>query len=134
VRMPAPPTTRRGLLPLLLVPLTLLAGCGPELDEAIQEPEIISVDSPFRYPIDMWDDGVEGETLVMVRVTETGRVDSVYVLESSGQAAFDSAAVHGARDLRFTPGRRDERRVAMWAKVPVRFHLSDAEPQAGAMP
>jgi TonB family protein len=69
-----------------------------------------------------------------VRVTEEGAVDSVYVLESSGQAAFDSAAVHGALDLRFHPGRKDERRVAMWARLPVRFHLSDPVPQAGAMP
>jgi TonB family protein len=117
----------------LLLPLVLLAGCGED-DGVVQEPEIISVDSPFKYPVAMWDEGVEGETLVMVRVTEVGRVDSVYVLESSGEAAFDSAAVHGARDLRFSPGRREAKRVAMWAKVPVRFHLNDGTPQAGATP
>jgi TonB family protein len=133
VTMPPWATMRRGLAPLIL-PVVLLVGCAE--DDAVdqQQPGIISTDSPFRYPVAMWDEGVEGETLVMVRVTETGRVDSVYVLESSGQAALDSAAIHGARDLRFTPGRRHDKRVAMWAKVPVRFHLSDPSPQAGAVP
>lgn len=134
MRMPGPAAARRGPLSLLLLSLALLGACTAEHESIIQQPEIISVESPFRYPVSLWDDGLEGETLVMVHVTETGGVDSVYVLESSGEVAFDSAAVHGARDLRFTPGRRDERRVSMWAKVPVRFHMGDGTPQAGAMP
>jgi TonB family protein len=133
VTIPVRTTMARGVLPLLL-PIALLAGCGAEDPPVVEEPEIISTDSPFRYPVAMWDEGVEGETLVMVRVTEAGRVDSVYVLQSSGQPALDSAAIHGARDLRFSPGRREEKRVAMWAKVPVRFLLSDPAPQTGAMP
>jgi TonB family protein len=100
-----------------------VAACVAE-EVAVQEPELIENDSPFRYPIDLWDEGTEGETIVMVRVTPTGGVDSVYVAESSGYAAFDSAAVSGARELRFVPGRRDDRRAAMWARVPVRFQTT----------
>jgi TonB family protein len=105
------------------------AGCGE--DGMLEDPEIITVDSPFKYPVAMWDDGVEGETVVMVRVTEMGGVDSVYVYESSGHAAFDSAAVAGARELRFAPGRRDDRRVTTWTRVPVRFLL---EGENGTVP
>jgi TonB family protein len=133
VTIPGRTTMARGVLPLLL-PIVLLAGCRAEDPPVVEEPKIISTDSPFRYPVAMWDEGVEGETLIMVRVTEAGRVDSVYVLESSGQPALDSAAIHGARDLRFAPGRREEKRVTMWAKVPVRFLMSDPAPQTGAMP
>jgi TonB family protein len=43
------------------------------------------------------------------------------VLASSGYASFDSAAVAGARRLRFTPARRDGERIAVWAEVPVYF-------------
>jgi protein TonB len=69
----------------------------------------------------MWDQDMEGETLLRVRVSDTGVVDSVEVIDSSGYGAFDSAAVAGARDLRFTPARRDGNRIEVWAQVPVRF-------------
>ena len=58
---------------------------------------------------------------VQYNVTDTGQVDSVEVMESSGVPAFDSAAVRGARDLRFSPARRGGKRIEVWAKVPVRF-------------
>jgi len=76
---------------------------------------------PIEYPIHMWDQDLEGETLVRVRVDDTGVVDSVEVMASSGYAAFDSAAVSGARRLRFTPARQDGERIEVWAQVPVRF-------------
>lgn len=79
--------------------------------------------SPFAYPLPLWDSGVAGETLLMLHITEHGRVDSVRVVMSSGQPAFDSAAVAGAPKLNFVPGRRGDRPLAMWTRVPVRFQL-----------
>jgi TonB family protein len=76
---------------------------------------------PIEYPLDLWDSDVEGETLLRVRVTELGEVDSVEVLEPSGYPAFDSAAVRGARLLRYSPATREDRRISVWAKVPVHF-------------
>ncbi len=101
-------------------------------DEPVTNPEAISVESPFRYPIELWDAGVEGEPVVMVHVTNMGAVDSVYLLEPSGEAAFDSAAVDGARALKFAPGRRGDRRVDMWARVPVRFRRDSTSTGAGS--
>jgi periplasmic protein TonB len=127
---------RRGLFRLtwlLLAPLaSALVGCYGEAEPA-QQPEVVEGESPFRYPPELWDSGVEGETILMVHVTRQGTVDSAYVLESSGEAAFDSAAVNGARDLRFSPARRGEARVAAWARLPVRFHKEEA-PAQGAEP
>ena len=111
--------------------LVTMGGCQ-EQPVPVTEPEVITLESPFAYPVELWDAGAEGETLVMVHVTETGAVDSVYVLESSGHAAFDSAAVDGARTLDFAPGRRGDRRIAMWARLPVRFQRPDSL-QNGAM-
>ncbi len=111
------------LCAVLAVPL---AACGEE--EPVTQPEVISVESPFRFPVSLWDEAVQGETVVMVHVTDTGGVDSVYVLEPSGHAAFDSAAVSGAYELKFAPGRRGDRRIAAWARLPVRFRL----PESGA--
>jgi TonB family protein len=86
--------------------------------------------TPFQYPLELWDLEVEGETLVMLHVTELGVVDSVYVDESSGFAGFDSAAVRGAMRLRFAPGRQGERRVDVWTRLPVVFQR-DTTPKYG---
>jgi TonB family protein len=127
--MHGPARRTRGPLGWLFGAVLALGACAPG-EVAIEEPELIEDDSPFRYPRELWDDGTEGETVVMVRVTTSGGVDSVYVVESSGFPAFDSAAVVGARDLRFVPGRRDDRRETMWARVPVRFQTTGDEIEA----
>lgn len=81
----------------------------------------MSDSTPFVYPVDLWDRNVSGQTILLLRISELGAVDSVMIATPSGQPAFDSAAVQGARTMRFTPGRQGERRVAMWTKLPVRF-------------
>jgi len=63
----------------------------------------------------------QGQILLRVRVTEAGSVDSVEVIEASGYPAFDSAAVRGARQLRYNPARRNGDRISVWARVPVHF-------------
>ncbi|NNF12391.1 MAG: energy transducer TonB [Gemmatimonadetes bacterium] len=98
---------------------TLTLGCGAEGE--IEQPTPLFGNVPIEYPLHMWDQDMEGETLLRVRVGDTGTVDSVEVVESSGYASFDSAAVAGALDLRFTPARQDGERIEVWAHVPVRF-------------
>jgi TonB family protein len=107
------------------------AACGSENDGAVEEPVPMPAPSPIEYPVALWDRRVQGETEVLIHVNVYGDVDSAMVSRSSGYAEFDSAAVRGARQLRFTPGRRGDRRVAMWTKVPVRF-AQDSTAQVGA--
>jgi TonB family protein len=107
---------RRGAL---LGVVVLVAGCGAERE--IEQPRPLFGDVPIEYPLHMWDQDMEGQTVLRVRVTDVGVVDSVEILESSGYASFDSAAVAGGRDLRFTPARRDGKRITVWAEVPVFF-------------
>jgi TonB family protein len=91
--------------------------------EPIAQPLIMPDPSPFRYPLALWDQRVTGETVLLVHVTREGKVDGVRVFNGSGHADFDSAAVTGARKLRFVPGKRGTRPVDMWTKLPVRFAL-----------
>jgi TonB family protein len=107
----------------LIVPLAL--ACGS--DEPIEPPRPLTAESPFEFPISLWDEGIEGETLLMVHVTTLGEVDSTYVKVSSGYAEFDSAAVAGARELRFAPGRKGEKRIDRWVGLPVKFTREGAE-------
>lgn len=101
-----------------------LGGCLT--DEPLQQPTPLFETAPFEFPEHLWDEGVEGETTLMIHITRLGAVDSAYVWRSSGHAPFDSAALAGAAQLRFTPGRRGERRVDIWAKLPVRFSRDGA--------
>ncbi|MDH5760428.1 MAG: energy transducer TonB [Gemmatimonadota bacterium] len=102
----------------VVVPL-IAFGCGG--DGVIEQPTPMFGEAPVAYPLELWDRNVEGETLLRVRVTNVGEVDSVEVAESSGHPAFDSAAVAGARELKFRPARRDGKRIRVWAEVPIRF-------------
>ena len=102
---------------LLLSSLAL--GCSG--DQTVEKPAPLYGQVSVEYPLELWDQDIEGETILKVRVTDMGRVDSVEVLETSGQPAFDSAAMRGARELRFTPARKNGKRIEVWAQVPVHF-------------
>jgi TonB family protein len=109
--------------------VALVAACSAG-DEPIQEPVPMPDPSPIEYPVALWDLKVQGETEVMIHVNEFGDVDSAMVSKASGYAEFDSAAIAGARRLRFTPGKRGDRRIAMWTRMPVRF-AQDSVAQLG---
>jgi periplasmic protein TonB len=96
-------------------------GGGGGEPQSVQNPVPMPDPTPVDYPVALWDSRVEGETEVLVLVNERGNVDSVRVGQSSGHVEFDSAAVEGARHLRFTPGRRGDRPAAMWTIIPIRF-------------
>lgn len=105
-----------------IVLFCLLLGCTPT-DQPITQPALMPNPSPFEYPPALWDSAVTGETMLLLRVTREGLVDSVQVSHSSGRVEFDSAALVGGRKLRFVPGKLGERPVDMWTKLPVRFSL-----------
>jgi TonB family protein len=115
-----------------ILTLLLAAGCGGE--GQIQQPAPLYGEVPIEYPLQLWDQDREGETLLRVRVTDMGSVDSVQVLQSAGYPAFDSAAVAGAKMLHFKPARRDGKRIEVWAKVPVHFSKRPRPDTIGGMP
>lgn len=106
---------------LLISWLCMACNGSPAERPPVELPQAISDSLPFEYPLQLWDNHISGETLLLLRISELGAVDSVLVAKTSGYAEFDSAAVQGARVMRFTPGKQGERRVAMWTKLPVRF-------------
>ena len=74
-----------------------------------QEPPVaLNADLPIQYPPRLFDRRVEGDVVLRLFVDSTGRVvpDSSRVGESSGYPALDSAALAGAKQLRYAPARR----------------------------
>ena len=114
-----PRRSRRGSLAVCALLASGMSACSG--DQEIESPSPLSASVPIDYPLDLWDQGIEGSSMLRVRVTDVGEVDSVIVMESSGYAAFDSSAVRGARTLRFSPARQGDKRIEVWAHVPVHF-------------
>lgn len=79
--------------------------------------------SAFPYPADALEEGAGGETLLRIRISAAGRVDSVAVVTSSGHAVLDSAAVEGARLLLYRPARHRGAPTAIWARLEIRYPM-----------
>jgi periplasmic protein TonB len=122
----------------LLAALAVTLGCGdrsvgtvalgdhqPASTEspADQPPVAINPVTPMVYPPALLEQGIEGRVLLRLYVDAQGQllVDSTRVAESSGYPALDSAALNGARELRFSPALRNGRPVAAPFLQPVHF-------------
>jgi protein TonB len=121
-------TLLRAAAPLCLCAL-LMPSCRsaptPETAAAKENdvPVAINSESPFQYPADLYDQGVEGEVRLRLFVDDMGRVhpESTTVASSSGTPALDSAAVRGAARLRFAPAHKEGQPVNAAFYQPVVF-------------
>jgi TonB family protein len=91
-------------------------------------PVAINGESPFQYPAELYDQGVEGEVRLRLYVDSAGVVhpESTRVASSSGTPALDTAAVRGAAQLRFAPAHRRGVSVGMTFYQPVIFRRRPA--------
>lgn len=67
--------------------------------------------------------GEEGRVLVRVYIDEAGLPRMVQVVESSGHARLDEAAVLAVQKARFKPYTRNGVATAGWARIPIPFEL-----------
>lgn len=80
--------------------------------------------NPFPpYPSMARRRGYEGTVVLEVFVKENGSVGDLRVEASSSHPILDKTALDAVRTWKFEPGRENNRIVAMWVKVPVRFSL-----------
>ena len=103
---------------------------GPRPDEL---PTMLNAEPPFRYPADLYAQKVQGNITLRIYIDSAGaiRPESTLVAESSGYPALDSAAVAGARDLRFKPARLRGEAMAVPIYFPVYFRHPEAPPLPG---
>jgi TonB family protein len=97
-------------------------------------PVAVNSESPFQYPADLYDQGVEGEVRLRLYVDSAGHVlaESTRVAASSGTPALDSAAVRGASQMTFAPAHKDGQPVGMAFYQPVVFRRRAQRAGAGA--
>jgi alanyl-tRNA synthetase len=123
---------------LLLALAAPLAGCRRGRDDATvrlptnappprssaeSPPVPLNPNSPVEYPAALQAQGIEGTVLLRLYVDTSGAVrpDSIHVAESSGYPALDSAAIAGARRLRYAPALRSGQPVATLFMQPIQF-------------
>jgi TonB family protein len=78
----------------------------------------------FEFPRSAWEDGISGTTVLKILIDADGTVDSAIVLESSGHASLDSAAVANSSKLLYRPAEQGGEPVPIWGRLPVIYPLS----------
>src|SRR5881409_51855 len=88
-----------------------------------EAPVALNPAAPIAYPAALFDRKVEGDVTLRLFVDSTGKLipESTRVAEPSGYPALDSAALAGARALRFAPAKRHGVPVATEFLQPVEF-------------
>jgi TonB family protein len=96
-------------------------------------PTMLNREPPFHYPRALYERRVQGNVTLRLFVDAGGAVrpESTSVAETSGYPPLDSAAVEGARALRFRPARQDGRPLAAAILFPVYFRHPRAAPLPG---
>ena len=130
---------------LFALGITAAEGCIDKNDakkmiEALQSralpdslPVMQNAELPFKYPPDLYAQKIQGNVTLRIHIDTTGMVrpESTTVVESSGYAALDSAAVSGSRVLRFRPAFVKGTPLAISVLFPVYFRHPDASPLPG---
>ena len=96
-------------------------------------PVMQNTELPFKYPPDLYARKVQGNVTLRIHIDTSGAVqpDSTTVVESSGYASLDSAAVSGARALHFKPAFAKGAPLAISVLFPVYFRHPGASPLPG---
>lgn len=88
-----------------------------------ERPQMLNDDEPFRYPLSLYRQRIEGNVLLRLFVAADGRVvpESTRLVDASGYRPLDSAALAGAVRLRFRAARLRGQPVAVSLLFPVHF-------------
>ncbi|MDD2485078.1 MAG: energy transducer TonB [bacterium] len=75
------------------------------------------------YPLEARRQGLGGNVMVRIKISDSGRVTAVEILRSSGQASLDKAALQAARRWRFDPARQGNDNIPDAVTVNFKFDL-----------
>jgi TonB family protein len=104
-------------------PATATTGILPESPQIDIARPLYKQNTSPRYPLRARRMGYEGLVMLKVLVDESGRVNELEVLQSSGYAILDKAALSSVKKWMFVPGTEGGKKKKMWVKIPIRFEL-----------
>jgi TonB family protein len=96
-------------------------------------PVLVASELPFKYPASLYARKVQGNVTLKLFIDRDGRVlaDSTRIDAPSGYPALDSAALSGARELRFVPAKAHGEAIPISILFPVYFRHPEARPLPG---
>jgi TonB family protein len=135
----------RVLISVLLLSAVSVACIGDKETKVLREgfeaaarrpdelPVMLNKRPPFQYPAAMLAKKVQANVTLRIHINVDGRVvpESTTVAESSKVPELDSAAVRGARDLRFVPAKKRGQPIAVSLNFPVFFRAPGEPPLPG---
>ena len=94
---------------------------------------MVNRELPFHYPPALFARKVQGNVTLRLYIDRDGRVhpESTRVMESSGYASFDSAAIKGSQELQFVPAKTRGEPQPVAIMFPVFFRYPGAPPLPG---
>ena len=141
--------TARARLAIALAPVVLTLSLGACVDKSSKDklaqafqsvgtkmdepPKMVNKELPFHYPAGLFARKVQGNVTLRLFVDQNGRVhaESTQVVESSGYASFDSAAIRGSQELQFVPAKAHGEPTPVTILFPVYFRYPGAAPLPG---
>ncbi len=114
---------------------TVLIGCadggtlldrmrgGPVVPDSL--PRLLNDSLPFKYPVGLYMQLISDSVTLRLYIDEFGTpvADSTTVAAAATHAAFDSAAIQGARELRFRPAYARGRPIPFAVLFPIQFEI-----------
>lgn len=91
-------------------------------DDLDVPPQLLSKLS-IKYPVKARRDGIKGEVVLRILVSNTGAVSQVEIEKSIPQ--LDSAAIQAVEKLRFKPAKKYGMPTDVWVRIPLNFDLID---------
>lgn len=133
---------RRYLLLTLVAPIACI---GEKETKVIREgfeaaarrpdelPVMLNRRPPFQYPAAMLTKKVQANVTLRIHIDVDGKVvpESTTVVESSKHIELDSAAIRGARELRFVPAKKRGQPISVSLLFPVYFRAPGEPPLPG---
>lgn len=97
-----------------------------QADDLDAPPQLLSK-LTIKYPTKAKREGIKGEVVLRILVSNTGAVSQVEVEKSIPE--LDSAAIHAVEKLRFKPAKKYGKPTDVWVRVPLNFELIESSGQ-----
>jgi TonB family protein len=92
----------------------------------IVQPKLLTTKEPLAYPVDAFNLGIQGRTIIRILVDTEGYITESTILESSGSKLLDESALNIVKSSLYEPGTIDGVPGIFELHIPIHFILDNA--------